>query len=114
MTDWIAQARARCDAATPGPWELRSQGVDMSGRHPWTLRTEGVPGIRVYLRAEQVDAEFIAAARTDLSRALDALERVQEFLAEYVSPVDVVDEDSFNHGVDRAVAMVRAALDGDA
>lgn len=61
MTDWIAEARARC--ATPA------------------------------------DAEFIAAARTDLPRALDALGRVRALL-KHDGPV--------HH------SEIRAALDGDA
>lgn len=47
-----------------------------------------------------------------MEKAEAAVERVTEALAEYVAPVDAVDEDSFNHGVDRAVAEIRKALRG--
>lgn len=60
----IAAARARCDAATPGPW--RAEGISI-GRL-WGPDFE--LGIFDLGRHE---VEFIAHARADLPAALDAL-----------------------------------------
>lgn len=69
-TDERKAARARCEAATPGPWVNMPDGplfglILASGDHicempPLDDRTE--------------DFEFIAHARTDLPAALDALD----------------------------------------
>lgn len=73
-----AAARARCNAATGGPWvswhgeptrgALEHAGVQRIGR-------EGVASIaRAYVG--KYDAEFIAHARTDLPAALDEIDRL--------------------------------------
>ena len=54
-TDELAQMRERAENATPGPWEAR--GFDSRSS-----------------REERANAEFIARARTDVPRLLDALE----------------------------------------
>ena len=78
VTDWIDAANARADAATDGPWEIEhgriwsnadifafnNQIASMSGSRPWMS-----------------DAEFIAASRTDLPKALDALRAVLDLMA---------------------------------
>jgi len=65
--DWeLAQARARCNAATPGPWCC--VGGDIHEVDPG-------PGASSYIgEADEHNARFIAAARTDLPRALDEIE----------------------------------------
>ena len=54
-TDELAQMRERAENATPGPWEAR--GFDSRSS-----------------REERANAEFIANARTDIPRLLDALQ----------------------------------------
>lgn len=61
--DDIKAARALCDAATPGPW-IEQLGFPLSH----------IVGVTCDEALEVRDAEFIAAARTLLPAALDALE----------------------------------------
>lgn len=64
-------ARARCDAATEGPWTLDSPpeaSLIISTPTTWAV-FDG--------EAETDDAEFIAHARTDLPAALDQLEAAE-------------------------------------
>jgi len=83
MTDpreTLARIRKQADAALEGPWEARQESPTMSGS-VWFLRRAGVPGIRMSVTEFQHgmdNAEFIAAARTDVPALLDALEKVLE------------------------------------
>ena len=94
MTDpreTLARIRKQADAATEGPWEVNgpdrpwatiSHGSDSilhayEQHHPYCEGCEcGDPRSEVALSDE--DAEFIAAARTDVPRLVDALEKVLE------------------------------------
>lgn len=86
--DRIAELRALTEAATPGPWFARSLipedcanvAVDENPINPEYLVEDGT------LRPR--DAAFIAAARTALPEALDALERVRA-LADSIRVVKV-------------------------
>ena len=66
----LARIRAQADAATEGPWELLGDGEYVSG--PGILVAPDDGGVT------SADAEFIAAARTDVPALLDALEKVLE------------------------------------
>jgi hypothetical protein len=71
-TAWLDQAQQRADAATPGPWESGPEGTsedDFGVFAPEVAHD-------IVAAEEQADAEFIAAARTDLPRALAALRAV--------------------------------------
>ena len=76
MTDpreTLARIRERADAATDGPW----MGVcDSDGYLGRVIGPDGF-GIAEDFR-DDADAEFIAAARTDVPRLVDALEKVLE------------------------------------
>lgn len=80
----LDEMQARCDAATEGPWTatfddadrwtcITGQGRDLGGGLwmvcPEVATCEGEP---------DGDAEFIAAARTDMPRLIDALKAVLE------------------------------------
>lgn len=122
-TDWIAQARARCEQATPGPWSRHDFGypgqeepssiVVHAGRFDWRSIEEGgfVAMTPAWDAQENDNAEFIAAARTDLPRALAALERVRALCDQAEATVLVF------HGqrmVSRVTTTaIRAALDAD-
>lgn len=81
MTDaraWLDQVDARTNAATDGPWDARMDTPSMGGSR-WSLRRAGVPGLRMAVTEYQHgsgNAEFIAAARTDLPAATAALRAV--------------------------------------
>ena len=64
----LARIRAQADAATEGPWELLGDGEYVSG--PGILVAPDDGGVT------SADAEFIAAARTNVPRLVDALEKV--------------------------------------
>ena len=64
----LARIRAQADAATEGPWELLGDGEYVSG--PGILVAPDDGGVT------SADAEFIAAARTNVPALLDALEKV--------------------------------------
>ena len=76
-----AAARARCVAATAGPWvvddaydpDYGMEGPCYRGIDGWT--DESPDG--EYLLLSEADAAFVAAARTDLPTALDALDRLE-------------------------------------
>lgn len=79
-----AEARARCEAATAGPWTALER---MRADHPMRERVivqHGVHGGTVVVRPEGVerafayeDLVFVAAARTDLPDALAEIARLR-------------------------------------
>lgn len=87
MTDPIMQKldemQARCNAATPGPWEIYDDGWDIGV----CIAGDGTPGI-AYVAEKlrqgrdegESDARFVAAARTDLPKVITALRAVHEKL----------------------------------
>lgn len=92
--DWAAAARARCEAATPGPWADRKDSqhsgsvlVEENGQWVETVA-------RVYCGAMKghgpANAEFIAAARTDLPHALACVEAADRLVALLDEALDIV------------------------
>lgn len=71
--DEIAADRAVIDAATGGEWS--TYGYEVRADFP-----DG-DGCRVAGYVEEFDAAFIAAARTGWPRALDEVERLQEYVS---------------------------------
>lgn len=79
--DWVKDSKARCEAATPGPWRVSDShglhvrgggdGVMPSGVMVADLEQCAFHGDEASVR---VDAELIANARTDLPRALACIE----------------------------------------
>jgi hypothetical protein len=80
MADRLDEIRARADAATPGPWGVwtsmdNTRDILSEAEHP------AVPLVGLYGRdgsehptaGEDADAEFIAAARSDVPFLLDRL-----------------------------------------
>lgn len=95
MTKQQAEAaRARCDAATPGPWLIEGLTVYALQFYRWCKGKEEFanrfsfsvqPGFdqnrKMTPMPEQVaNADFAANARTDLPDALDMLERAMALL----------------------------------
>ncbi len=101
MTDDELKAiRARCEAATPGPWvdrmlgpygrqdmrrvmEGRKAGPTMHGEVARTYRDGGVHTSCTTgkLETERVNALFIAHARSDIPALLDEVERLRSLVA---------------------------------
>lgn len=76
--EWIAEALVRSDAATTGPWQVCPTSSE--GAHGHAVTAEGVteePIVAVDWGCPVIeDATFIAAARTDLPKALVALRAI--------------------------------------
>lgn len=80
----LTRIRAQADAATDGPWEARHHHF---ADGEW-MESSVVPsehgdfyeddGSCIQVNSMEADAEFIAAARTDVPRLVDALEKVLE------------------------------------
>ena len=130
--EWIAQQRAICDAATPGPWEwniapdinqCKLQTSNNGKRYVmgfarWGMKdaapvfqkdfhmqradvfAKSIPGLEHHEGYDDYidhpDALFIAAARTALPAALDALEAAQaeseEWKRDYGSAIELLAE----------------------
>ena len=88
--DWtperIEEARERCAAATPGPWEIDHEGLVRTASpemldEPIVLAST-YPGEEGRLQWSTEDRAFIAHARADLPAALAEIERLRDLLRE--------------------------------
>jgi hypothetical protein len=85
-----ADARARCEKASPGPWKCWNgwgpiedgrMAMERIGPDAWEGGIEP-SGDCPDLYARQEDAEFIASARIDLPDALDEIDRLSQQLVD--------------------------------
>lgn len=72
----LAAIKARCEAATPGPWRGDCFLYDSEGND---LLFGNGAGIGVF--CEDADAQFAAHAREDMPRLVAEVERLQAVLA---------------------------------
>lgn len=92
-------ARARCDAATEGPWH---QQALMDGNYTGVVNDDN----RIVCKdgwARYPDAVFVANARTDLPAALDLLDKIEALAAEWAGEAASV-------GAPRCAAEIRALM----
>lgn len=75
--DEVDAIRARAEAATPGPWRWRDDGYDSVVLDRSDDYVGGCPDCGVRAGFDESDAEFIAAARTDIPALLDALDEAR-------------------------------------
>lgn len=109
MTDeQLAAIRARCEAATEGPWTVRQYGSPTLGGGEF-ISGYGVVG--PFQRGEQfdsrADAAFIAHARTDIPALLAEVERLRgdaalgSLLREYsdatIEPLAALEHEQWAH-----------------
>jgi len=75
----VAAIRARCAAATPGPWRAYIEGRDHTSGSSFIMTGEGeVRGDDIELSgATLADQDFIAHARQDIPRLLAEIQRLQ-------------------------------------
>jgi hypothetical protein len=75
----VAAIRARCAAATPGPWRSYIEGRDHTSGSSFIMAGEGeVRGEDIELSgATPADQDFIAHARQDIPRLLAEIQRLQ-------------------------------------
>jgi hypothetical protein len=75
--------RARCDAATPGPWKSFVEGRDHTSGNSFIMT--GKTGSRsndIELSGATVeDQDFVAQARQDIPRLIDEIERLRKSAA---------------------------------
>ena len=75
----LNEIEARANAATEGPWEHEPPpGPGEDPMRPICVYPKEDGGTLAYVQPLEADAEFIAAARTDVPALLDALEKVLE------------------------------------
>lgn len=77
----LAALRELCAGASPGPWRAMVEGRDHTSGDsfimvgPENARAEDMYVLRDSRPASRADLDFIAAARNDLPRLLDELQR---------------------------------------
>lgn len=105
----LAEIRARCEAATPGPWKSEDGwGVGLRyGRNARAYHAAGARGWPVLFRCQsendmsaqlsksqrQANCDFVARAREDVPALLKEIERLRTALAEVATlPAERADE----------------------
>jgi hypothetical protein len=74
-----AQAKARCEAAADGPWDVDSPFSDSPYVVAVTDPADALSNYAIVAKLQETnDANFIAHARTDLPDALAEIERLQK------------------------------------
>lgn len=95
MTDlpvWLQEIRDRADKATPGPWRVVAHGEQdclarreiTAGKHIMIARVDCVPGVAADFDR---DYAFIAHARTDVPRLIDAVAEITDALEAAITEV---------------------------
>src|SRR4051812_2915147 len=81
--DDLAAIEARCNAATPGPWESWIEGRDHFGGDS-IIRTADADLYLLPVPTPQhhQDQDFIAAARQDVPRLIAEVRRLRRLIAE--------------------------------
>jgi hypothetical protein len=93
LTDAELQAiKARCDAATSGPWEAVVEGRDQSSGSSFIETPLGsTRGYDIEMSgATEADYDFIAHARQDIPRLLQEIDRLRRELASRASAANHV------------------------
>ena len=116
----IKAARARCDAATEGPWDFDTEFFNDGPGSNWTVYPEHDDEHQIALVNGKMngagDAEFIAHARTDLPRALDEIDRLREELAACIETSGELLDANSKHAVDAheaAKVICRLGMEND-
>ena len=90
MTPDLKTLRSLCEAATPGPWRLRTNRHETTDGYPWgwvsenTDRNIDLPNVRIHWERDQgrANAAFIAAANPQaILSLLDRVEALEGALA---------------------------------
>ena len=83
----LDEIKARCDAATEGPWVRDMHSPDMSGRSGWYIRGPRKLGLRSMVLNSRMlsgDAEFVEAAREDVPWLVDQVESLERWKFEAI------------------------------
>lgn len=107
LTQWLSAAEARCERASKGPWDLFDLGpAERAGNYRRTTdgayRISASDTLLITLKAcsdgfvqgkNKANAEFIAAARSDLPRALALLRKTMDVIGSARGEVDMGRDD---------------------
>lgn len=96
----IAELKALCDAATPGPWRQDYERVIGNGEWIEDVATAVYTGPPRFHEQRFHDAALIAAARTALPEALAEIERLRAQVAELEAEVEGLNYYVTYHGDD--------------
>ncbi len=80
--DELRAIKARCEAASPGPWKSYVEGRDQTSGSDFIMTGEGATrGNDIELTgATRADQDFIAHARQDVPQLLAEIERLRSLL----------------------------------
>lgn len=89
---WLQEIRDRAEAATPGPWRVVAHGEQdclarreiTAGKHIMIAKVDCVPGVAADFDR---DYAFIAHARTDVPRLIDAVAEITDALEAAITEV---------------------------
>lgn len=95
---WIEEAKKRCDAAYPEPWENRCNNFCSSAKPRYIWSEYGWLG-EFMGSSGDINAEFAANARTDLPRALELIEKMEAAL-NYIACMGKDDADFYGAEAD--------------
>ena len=90
---YLAEIKAREQAATPGPWEEKTNRHPQCNGEPWGWISGAAGNITWSGYVGKTNADFIAHARTDISALVAEVERLQQEITQYQVPMLVIQED---------------------
>ena len=99
----LSKMKARCDAATPEPWQNPVNSPSITQGSTLVLLNLQTCFDGKTLRFNKSDAEFISHARTDLPRALKAIEELVGLLFKWT---DTDENESVNTDLERILAIL--------
>lgn len=104
--DRLSEIRARCEAATPGPWEAKTNRHPQCNGEPWGWISGATGRITWSGNLGKTNAAFIAHAREDIPYLLAEVERLQGKLQdqEYQILLDAMEQSR-----DEAIARAEKA-----
>lgn len=110
--DWLAEAKARCEAATPGNWEVggNSFAVLMVDHDAKKQAFVGFPLPPFGTPHSRENAEFIAHAHADIPRAVAALEAADALASLVEAYQNDVTEDPDGHDWVKRMLEIDSAL----
>jgi hypothetical protein len=118
--DWLAEAKARCDAADPGPWKWNddaSEGNDLTGPACPILFATNIPpdDPTPMVFVSHVNKPLLASSRTDIPRLIGVVEAADGLLVAIEHGSHLSDEKCGHERCDairNALAAYQAARHG--
>lgn len=117
LTDYLNEVKARCEKATPPPWNLFSSNdvlkVSKEGSRP-IVNWSGFDDSRVSTAQRLSNAMFIAFSRQDVPTLIKILNRTLNTLNEYSYGDGCICGDGLGHGpAVKALADIEKMVGGE-